>query len=347
MSMQIDYAFPRQVDDIERVKVAIGRFQTNMTKMMLLMKDFGVALESVSQSFRELTSCSFSQNEGVKHYVEAFRAEVSLLKDGSCFKDYNRLVHEAVVQPIEELKKVVKSTEKQKEARERTYKKYQDAKSKVDQIEKEYARKSKPLTSCAKYPQLKKKREGSLQTFQTENETFQASFRALVERVEDMTGRSLREYLHLNGAYMAAVLHCLTACDDSVQGVVARYKAQKLQERRAAVAVECARVDAALRLAPVGRDRSDGVLSDPSSSGPPVVPYATPRVSASGPPPAAVERVASAPVDVVDDHSMASGELSEPLTERQLIVRREEGVPPVYADPACEPINICADMFYA
>ncbi|EPY29487.1 hypothetical protein AGDE_09931 [Angomonas deanei] len=244
MSMQVDFEYPRQVEDMNILKSAIGGFEKNMNRMMLLMKEVGTALEKVSHSYQQLTSLSFSKNAQVRNRVNHFMEEVTAMQEGAPFKEYNTKVHDEVLAPVQGLKTALKEAQKQQQLREKRYKEYQKAKDKVDKTEKTHAKKSKPLETSAKYPLQKKDREQRLENFRAQDVNFQTAFNEMVERMEGVSQETMTCYLHLNANYFASIIDCLTKTDPTVVEVVEQYRLTMKRERQRSIQEEIGRLRA-------------------------------------------------------------------------------------------------------
>ncbi|AIO00665.1 hypothetical protein LPMP_310760 [Leishmania panamensis] len=262
MSMQHDFIHPRQLDDVRAIHAAIQSFSSDMAKMMLLMKELGTTLEQVSHSFDALTSLSFSTPE-VKKYVHHFAEEVLHMKEGIAFRNYNKLVHEEVLFPVERLKTSLKETEKAAKAEKSAFDRYKKAKLLVDKQEKSYAEKSKALDTSKSYPTHVQARNQSLASLQRSKNEFEDKFVTLVSEVEKVTATALKRYLHLNAGYMTSVVDALTKTDPTVEEAVALYRQEQEQQRLSAIKQRCAQVNSELdasyasqgyRLGPNGRN---------------------------------------------------------------------------------------------
>lgn len=231
MSMQVDFVHPCQLEDLKAVRRAIQQFTDNMSRMMLLMKDLGTTLEKVSQSFAALTSLSFTDQQ-VKRYVRHFADEVTLMKEGVAFQNYNRYVHEEVLQPVKDLKKVLKTTEAAAEQQKKAYASYEKSKRVVDHQETAFASKRRPLTSSQSYPKNIQKRNTQLEKYQQKKTAFDDGFESFVAEVEHVTTTAMKRYLHLNAGYMSAVIEALTSTDPSVHEAIAVYQMEYQQMRR-------------------------------------------------------------------------------------------------------------------
>lgn len=236
MSMQVDFQYPRQVEDVASVKAAVANFDKEMRKMMLLMKSIGNTLEGVSTSFSALTCLNLHDDNNVRLYVDSFHEQIIKMKEGAPYQDYNRLVHEEVLAPVNELKRSIKEAEAAIRKRDTSYKDYLQAKKKVDKTERTHAAKSKVLENSKSYPKQKAAREKKLTAFQKQDEGFQECFRTFLRKVETVTQCSMRRYLQLNGAYMASVVDALTSTDPSIEEHVRLYVRQLGAERSTEIA---------------------------------------------------------------------------------------------------------------
>jgi hypothetical protein len=244
-SMQHDFIHPRQLDDVKAIRDAIKSFTIHMKRMMLLMKDLGTTLEQVSHSFDALTSLSFS-DDGVKQYVHHFSEEVLYMMEGAAFQNYNKLVHEEVLAPVEQLRTSVKETEKAAKKEKSDFDRYKKAKLKVDAQEKSYAAKSRSLDTSKSYPASVQKRDDSLLRLQKSKDEFEVKFVGLVNEVEKVTATTLKRYLDLNAGYMTSVVDALTKTDATVEEAVALYREEQRQQRQHAIQQRCAEVDTEL-----------------------------------------------------------------------------------------------------
>jgi len=234
MSMDVDFDYPSQIKDVKQVKEASELFMHNLNKMMVLMKELGMALQSVSQSYVALTSLSMNTDGGtVKDYVHRFSSEIVRMKEGGPFQNYNRLVHQDVLTPVLDLKTSIKEAEKAGKERDAAYKRYLSQKKEVDSIESSYAKKSKSLEFCERYPRQKEKREALRKVFVEQSGTFQKNFDVLIHGVEEVTTRTLRRYLHLNAGFLSSVIEALTSSDATVVEAMELYRLEQLDERKA------------------------------------------------------------------------------------------------------------------
>lgn len=236
MSMNVNFQYPRQVEDVASVKAAVKSFDKEMRKMMMLMKEVGNTLEGVSKSFAALTSLNLADDKEVRSYVDSFREQIVKMKEGAPFQDYNRLVHEEVLAPVNELKSAVKETEAAMQKRERSYKSYLKAKARVDKTERAYAQKSKVLEDSKSYPKERAARENNLTAFHERDEGFQATFKGFVSKVQAVTKSAMHRYLQLNAGYMASVIDALTNTDPSIEEHVELYRRQLYADRRTELA---------------------------------------------------------------------------------------------------------------
>lgn len=258
-SMQHDFIHPRQLDDVKAIKAAIKGFTTHMKHMMLLMKDLGTTLEQVSHAFDALTSLSFS-DDGVKHYVHHFSEEVLHMMEGTAFQNYNKLVHEEVLVPVEQLRTTLKETEKAASTEKSQFDRYKKAKRKVDSQEKSYAAKSKSLDTSKSYPTNVQTRDVSLQKLQSSKADFENKFVGLVQEVEKVAATTLKRYLDLNAGYMTSVIDALTSTDPTVEEAVGLYREAQWQQRQSAIHQRCAEVDTEFN----GSYASQGYRLDPT-----------------------------------------------------------------------------------
>ncbi|KPI83987.1 hypothetical protein ABL78_6962 [Leptomonas seymouri] len=252
-SMQHDFIHPRQLDDVKAIRAAIKSFSMNMKRMMLLMKDLGSTLEQVSHSFDALTSLSFS-DDGVRQYVHHFSEELTHMMEGTAFQNYNKLVHEEVLAPVERLRVSLKDTEEAAKSEKDDFDRYKKAKRKVDTQEKSYAAKSKALDTSRSYPKLLRSRDDSLLRLQKSKDNFEVKFVGLVSEVEKVSATTLKRYLDLNAGYMTSVVDALTKTDPTVEEAVALYREEQKQRRQSAINQRCAEVDADFRAASASTD---------------------------------------------------------------------------------------------
>lgn len=259
--MQHDFIHPRQLDDMQAIRAAIKAFSGDMTKMMLLMKELGTTLERVSHSFDALTSLSFSA-DGVKQYVHHFAEEVILMKEGVAFRNYNKLVHEEVLLPVEELKASLKAAERSAKTEKNAFDKYKKAKARVDKQEKSFAEKSRPLDTSKSYPNHVHARDSSLVALQRSKDDFEGKFVSLVKEVEKVTATALKRYLKLNAGYMASVIDALTKTDPTVEEAVALYRREQAQLRQSTIKKRCTQVNSEFDASYA----SQGYHMDPNSS---------------------------------------------------------------------------------
>ncbi|KAG5471610.1 hypothetical protein LSCM4_03159 [Leishmania orientalis] len=245
MSMQHDFMHPRQLDDMRAISGAIKSFSADMIKMMLLMKELGTTLERVSHSFDALTSLSFTTDE-VKGYVHHFAEEVVRMKEGVAFRNYNKLVHEEVLVPVEQLKESLKKTEKAAKKEKSAFEKYRKAKLRVDKQEKRFAETKRALDTSKSYPAHVQARNQSLAFLQKSKVEFESDFVTLVSEVEKVTSMALKRYLELNAGYMTSVVDALTNTDPTVEEAVALYRQEQQQHRQSAIKQRCSQADAEL-----------------------------------------------------------------------------------------------------
>ncbi|KPA73840.1 hypothetical protein ABB37_09481 [Leptomonas pyrrhocoris] len=260
-SMQHDFIHPRQLDDVRAIRAAIKSFTATMKRMMVLMKDLGTTLEQVSHSFDALTSLSFS-DDGVKQYVHHFSEEVMHMMEGTAFRHYNKLVHEEVLVPVEQLRASLTATEKAAKAEKKDFGRYKKSKRKVDAQEKSYATKSKSLDTSKSYPTRVQTRDNSLLRLQRSKDDFETKFVGLVSEVEKVTATTLKRYLDLNAGYMTSVVDALTKTDPTVEEAVVLYREEQRQQRQSAIKQRCAAVDTEINAACV----SQGYRLNPSST---------------------------------------------------------------------------------
>lgn len=227
--------YPRQIEDMKSVKAAIHSFDKDMNKMMLLMKELGTTLEGVSRSFDALTSLSFS-NKDVKAYVHRFAVEITRMKEGAPYQNYNKRVYEDVLAPVQNLKKTLKETQATVKKRDAAYERYDTSKKKVDKTERKYAKENKSLEASKTYPAEKAKRERLLEAFRATDQVFQTSFQTLVQQVETVATETMKQYLSLNAGYMASVTDALTSTDPSIEEAVALYRHNEIIAQHTALA---------------------------------------------------------------------------------------------------------------
>lgn len=252
MSGDADFIYSQQCRDVSAIKAALKSFNKNMNRTMVLMKDLALALEGVAASFDAFTSLSFS-DAAVKQRVHRFAEEIVRMKEGESFRDYNRLVHDDVLQPMNEIDRLQKEVVQLSRKRDESYRRYMETKEHVDRTEKKYAQQSKPLEQSKTYVPNKAKRDEQLVTFNEVNVVFQTSFVSLVKTVERVTSETMSHYLHLNAAYMSSVIEALTATDPKV--CMTAEAAERLQAHDTSRAADVAQ--------PVGTE-GDRLHSDPS-----------------------------------------------------------------------------------
>ncbi|GET91074.1 hypothetical protein, conserved [Leishmania tarentolae] len=245
MSLQHDFVHRRELDDMRAIRAAITSFSGDMTKMMMLMKELGTTLEQLSHSFDALTSLSFT-NDGVKQYVHHFSEEVTNMKEGIAFRNYNKLVHEEVLLPVEHLKASLKAAEKASRAEKNAFDEYKKAKRRVDQQEREFAEKRKPLDTSKSYPTRVQARNNALASLQNRKIEFEETFEKLVRDVEKVTATALKRYLELDASYMTSVIGALTSTDPTVEEAVSLYRQEQRQRRQNAIKQRCVEVNAEL-----------------------------------------------------------------------------------------------------
>ncbi|CAG9579232.1 conserved hypothetical protein [Leishmania major strain Friedlin] len=259
MSMQQDFVHPRQLDDMRAIHAAINSFSGVMTKMMVLMKELGTTLGHVSHSFDALASLTFTKDE-VKQYARKCGGEIISMKEGIAFCEYNKLVHEDVLHPVEQLKESLKEAEQAAKAEKSAFEKYKKAKQRVDKQEKAFAEKSKPLDTSKSYPTHVRARNKALVSLQNCNNKFEERFVMLTSDVESVTSTALRRYLELNAGYMTSVVDALTKTDPTVEEAAVFYRQEKQAHRQSAVEQCCLQVNSDLSTA----HASQGYRFDPS-----------------------------------------------------------------------------------
>ncbi|TPP42688.1 hypothetical protein CGC21_11865 [Leishmania donovani] len=247
MSMQQDFVHPRQMDDMRAIHAAINSFSGVMTKMMMLMKELGTTLEQVSHAFDALTSLSFTDDE-VKQYVHHFGEEVISMKEGIAFCQYNKLVHEDVLHPVEQLKKSLKEAEKAAKAEKSAFEKYRKAKQCVDKQEKAFAERSKPLDTSKSYPTHVQARNKALVSLQNCRNEFEDRFAMLVNEVENVTATALKRYLELNAGYMTSVVDALTKTDPTIEEAAVLHCQEQQEHRQSVVEQRCLQVNSELSI---------------------------------------------------------------------------------------------------
>ncbi|TPP42697.1 hypothetical protein CGC21_11910 [Leishmania donovani] len=259
MSMQQDFVHPRQMDDMRAIHAAINSFSGVMTKMMMLMKELGTTLGHVSHAFDALTSLSFTDDE-VKQYVHHFGEEVISMKEGIAFCQYNKLVHEDVQLPVEQLKKSLKEAEKAAKAEKSAFEKYRKAKQCVDKQEKAFAERSKPLDTSKSYPTHVQARNKALVSLQNCNKEFEDRFAMLVNDVKNVTATALKRYLELNAGYMTSVVDALTKTDPTIEEAAVLHCQEQQEHRQSVVEQRCLQANSELSIV----HASQGYRLDPS-----------------------------------------------------------------------------------
>ncbi|CBZ29142.1 hypothetical protein LMXM_30_0850 [Leishmania mexicana MHOM/GT/2001/U1103] len=250
MSMQRDFAHSLQLDDIRTARAAINSFNGVTTKMMMLMRELGTALEQVSHSFDAFASLSFTSDE-IKQYVHHFGNEVLSMKKGIAFCNYNNFVHEEVQLPVEQLKKSLKEAEKAAKAEKNAFEKYMKAKQCVDKQEKALAERNKPLDTSTSYSTHVQALNKALASLQSCEKEFEDRFALLLYEVENVTAKALRRYLELNATYMTSVVDALTRTDPAIEEAVVFYCQEQQEHQQSAVAQRCLKVNSELGTAHV------------------------------------------------------------------------------------------------
>ncbi|AYU80062.1 Flabarin [Leishmania donovani] len=176
------------------------------------MKNFNSALASTMNAYQNLLT-AFDQvaqvygnvaqecGDEVRKPVGEFRDGMRDLKDKGGFETFNHEIHVgtiAVMEPVKlDLKKALKSLKflrlKQKE--------YDTVRYELEQTEKSYAKKNKPLVASNSYKKTLAKRDKVKASYDASREAFGDEMNALQATTKSVLLQSLNNYLHCTAAF--------------------------------------------------------------------------------------------------------------------------------------------------
>ncbi|GET89824.1 hypothetical protein, conserved [Leishmania tarentolae] len=176
------------------------------------MKNFSSSLTSTMNSYRNLLS-AFDQvaqvygnvsqecGEEARKTVGEFRDGMRDLKDRGGFDTFNQEIHVGTIRVMEpvntNLKKALKSLKnlraKQKE--------YDTVRYELEQTEKSYAKKNKPLKDSSSYKKTLAKRDKAKVSYEASRDAFGKEVDALQATTKSVLLQSLNNYLHCTAAF--------------------------------------------------------------------------------------------------------------------------------------------------
>ncbi|RNF18546.1 uncharacterized protein Tco025E_04443 [Trypanosoma conorhini] len=204
--MQQDLSYPTKCRDMTLLRESLQRFEKAMQRTMLVMKEMRNALEEVSVAFQGLTSLSCC-GDGAKATMRRFVAEMRELKDGPTFLQYNKRVHEDVVEPVKQLCARLTDAESRARQRDEALRQYEALRREVARKEEKYARRHKSLAESKTYTKKTDLREAKLKVCAAMTAAFNQSFERLLLQTATVTEATMRRYIYLNAAFLVAVVY--------------------------------------------------------------------------------------------------------------------------------------------
>ncbi|KPA81034.1 putative mitochondrial hypothetical protein [Leptomonas pyrrhocoris] len=186
-----------------------GAYLTDLDKCM---KKFNEALTSTMNAYRNLLT-AFDQvgqvygnvaqtcSKEVSGPVREFRDGMRDLKDKGGFETFNSEIHGGTTAAMEPIKQGLKHAMKSYKDVKARQKEYDTVRYSLDQKEKSYSKKDKPLTESKDYQKNVLKREKTKEVFEARRSEFGQEIEALQKTTDSLLLRSLNNYLHCTASF--------------------------------------------------------------------------------------------------------------------------------------------------
>ncbi|KAK7201328.1 BAR domain containing protein [Novymonas esmeraldas] len=183
-----------------------------LTDLEKCMKNFNESLASTMNSYRTLLSAfdqvaqvygNIAQECGgeVRKPVDEFRDGMRDLKDKGGFETFNREIHSGTINVMEPVKVDLKKALKSYKNLKAKQKEYDTVRYNLEQTEKSYAKKDKPLAASGTYKKTLGKREKSKSSYEASRDAFGEEVQALQATTKSVLLQSLNNYLHCTAAF--------------------------------------------------------------------------------------------------------------------------------------------------
>ncbi|KAH9601011.1 hypothetical protein LSM04_006568 [Trypanosoma melophagium] len=203
-----DQFFSTKCKDMNSLRESLRCFEKAMHRTMAVMNELRGAFEEVSVAFDSITSMRFCHEE-TKTMMKRFTEEMRKLKDGMYFLTYNKLVHQDVVDPVNQLQTSLTAAEKQARVCRKALEKYNATHREVEKKEMQYARKQKSLEESKTYSKRVASRDSTQGTYERQKKGFDGYFDSLMEQASRVADISMRRYISLNAGYLLSVVSAL------------------------------------------------------------------------------------------------------------------------------------------
>lgn len=194
----VDYETDNRGHYLEELESCLKRFNGALTMTMNSYRDLLSAFDKMAQVFGNLAG---DLKPEVKDPIIAMRDGMRDLKDKGPFVTFNSDVHEGTISVLDPLRVDLKKAQKSLTELKSKQKDYDSIRAKVENKEKEYAKKDKPLKDSESYKKDVEKRNKAKIAYESKREGFEKEIASLKSLTESVLLTSMNNYLHCTSTF--------------------------------------------------------------------------------------------------------------------------------------------------
>lgn len=204
-------ARPQQYTSIEGPRQGAGGATSSAAALALIGGRFPEPGTEEERNMDQISLMDISQE--FRTFVKCFSAEVTYLREGTPFMEYNEGIHGSVIAWLKIVDEELDKTGDAAKKRKKTFSAYQHRKVATEKKEAKYVKHNKPIASSKRYARQVEARNAALDAYRHEKAEFHRQFAVLMKRNAFATLRSVKKYLSLTAGYMRSVVAALERTD--------------------------------------------------------------------------------------------------------------------------------------
>lgn len=194
----VDYETNNQIKFMQDLEQSLKKFSGALSTTMNSYRELLQAFDQVAQIFSNLAAgCSAA----VRQPVIAFRDGMRDMKDKGPYLAFNSDINTGTVKAIDPIRDELKKVQKSLEDLKSKQRDYDSVRYRLEQTEKKYSDKDKPLSSSESYKKDSVKRDKCKAAYETKRDSFAVEVGQLQRHTENTIIKAMNNYLHCTSTF--------------------------------------------------------------------------------------------------------------------------------------------------
>lgn len=209
----VDLETDQRTTYVEELKKSFKSFNLALTATVDAYRQLLVSFNSVAESY---SSLALNCDDSARMPVANFHKSIQELRATGPFVAFDSELHSGTIAVMDPLREELKRVEKTMSGVASKKKDYDAVRYKLEQKEKEYAKKNKPLTESEAYKKDQAKREKAKVTYEARREALAIEVRNLQTNVQSVLISSMNSYLRSTATFSGCIeniMNCLRTDD--------------------------------------------------------------------------------------------------------------------------------------